>query len=83
MSVTDAKSVGGDFVKVSIHGHVYRVPTSRLATDHPGSRLSKLTETDQEYDVDSGCYFFNKSTEVFNCVVDYVETGRKTHFPKW
>ena len=68
-----------DLITLNIRGRIFEVDKFCLSRN-PDCKLSKLRESDESYIRERGCYYFNRNPVVFECVVDYLVTGR-LHVP--
>ena len=69
-----------DKIRLDVGGRLF-VTTAKTLSNVPDTRLSALTNTSAEYNKETNTYFFDRSPELFNWVLDFYRTG-ELHLPK-
>lgn len=67
-------------IKLDVGGTLF-VTTEKTLASIPDTRLSALSTSSVEYNKETNSYFFDRSPELFNWVLDYYRTG-ELHLPK-
>ncbi|KAL3880116.1 hypothetical protein ACJMK2_032385 [Sinanodonta woodiana] len=69
-------------VTLNIRGSIFMTQKECLQ-NLPGSRLSELSPTSEEYNLDKDWYFFDRNPDIFNSILDLYRTGSHLHLPKY
>ncbi|XP_060084437.1 potassium voltage-gated channel subfamily C member 3-like [Ylistrum balloti] len=69
-----------NFLIINVRGTVFKTKAKNLEKVPQDSPLANLNKTSEYFDSESGEFFFDRSAEVFDTILDYFTTGR-LHIP--
>ena len=72
--------MAGDIIKLNLRGVLFRTKSTKFNL-FPDSRLANLSFSDEEYDLETNEYFFDRNPLLFHYILDAYDDGN-VHLPK-